>query len=655
MPRSIPAWAIALVLLVVTVAVYAPALRGGMIWDDDDHITAPHLRSFEGLRRIWVEPGVTQQYYPILHTAFWLEHRLWGDQVLFYHLVNVLLHWLSACVLAWILMRLGAPGPWLAAALFALHPVAVESVAWITEQKNTLSTVLYLLAALLFLRFSDSRRPRHYLAASALFVVAILAKSNTVTLPVALALVCWWRYGAVRWRQDIVPLTPWAVAGVAMGLTTAWLERAMVGASGSEWTMSLAERILVAGRALWFYAGKLVWPHPLMFMYPRWELDPGAAWQYLFPLAAVLALAALAVWRRRWPATVTCVAIYLVGLFPALGFFDVYAFRYSFVADHFQYLASVAMFPLLATLLLGATRHFSPRIRIAVALSAIGVLSGLTWRQSLTYRDAHTHYRTILALNPRSWMAYNNLGALLLNDGATDEGIRLLREGLRYKDAPELNRNLADGLTQSGQLVEAVAHYERTLTLDASSAVTENSLGEVLRRLGRVEEALPHLERATALDPEFAAAFSNLGATLIDLGRAPESIAPLQQAVSKQPDFAAAFGNLGLAWALLENWPEANRAFETSLALRPGSALVESNFADALLRQGRVAEAAEHYRRALRIDPLLAEAENGLGAALATGGELAAARLHFERALELRPGYRSARENLDRLLGRPSS
>ncbi len=225
-----------------TVVAYLPAMKAGFIWNDSDYVTAPGLRSFDGLARIWFEVGATEQYYPLLHSAFWIEHRLWGDAAIGYHLVNILLHATSACLLALILRRLldhgvgpstspraSASGPtaagherrryagveWLAALVFALHPVCVESVAWITEQKNTFSLVFYLGAFLIYLRFDETRRPRHYFSALALFCLSILGKTATVTLPAALLVVFWWRRGRLAWRSDVRPLLPWLVLGAA--------------------------------------------------------------------------------------------------------------------------------------------------------------------------------------------------------------------------------------------------------------------------------------------------------------------------------------------------------------------------------------------------------------------------------------------------------
>jgi hypothetical protein len=257
-------------------AAYWPALQGGLHWDDGSHVTRPDLQSVHGLWRIWFDLGATQQYYPLLHTTFWLEHRLWGDDVLGYHLANVLLHAAAACLVVMIVRRLALPGAWLAGFVFALHPVCVEAVAWISEQKSTLSAVFYLASALLYLSFHDTRRKATYFLAAGLFILAILSKSVTATLPAVLLVILWWRHGRLDWRHDVLPLLPWFAIGVPAGLFTAWVERAFIGATGAAFALTLPQRVLIAGRAVWFYAGKLVWPANLTFSYTHWKIDPGA-------------------------------------------------------------------------------------------------------------------------------------------------------------------------------------------------------------------------------------------------------------------------------------------------------------------------------------------------------------------------------------------
>jgi hypothetical protein len=253
---------------------YQPAWQGGFIWDDPEHVTRPQLQTWPGLWRIWSSLTATTQYYPLLHSAFWAEHKLWGDSPLGYHLLNILLHATAALMGAAVLRRLAVPGAYLAAAIFALHPVHVESVAWITEQKNTLSAVFYLGALLTYLRFDRTRTARWYLASLGLFLLALLSKTVTGTLPGAVLVIFWWRRGRLSWRRDVLPVLPFFLLAAAGATITAWWEVAVNRCVGPEYQFTPLERLLIAGRAVWFYGGKLCWPAGLTFIYPRWRIDP---------------------------------------------------------------------------------------------------------------------------------------------------------------------------------------------------------------------------------------------------------------------------------------------------------------------------------------------------------------------------------------------
>ena len=279
-------WLLFAGLVLLTLAVYYPAWHGGMLWDDDAHITRVDLRSLSGLWRIWFDVGATQQYYPAAHSAFWVFYQLWGDNTLGYHLANIVLHASSAFLVAVILRRLAIPGAVLAALIFAVHPVNVESVAWMTELKNTLSGVCYLGAALMYLRFDESRERRWYALAAGLFVLALFSKTVTATLPAALLVIFWWQRGRIRWREDVVPLLPFFATGVAGGLLTS-VGRARADRRRGPGVSVHARRAgLIAGRAFWFYLGKLVWPADLIFIYPRWQVSQQVAWQYAYPTRA---------------------------------------------------------------------------------------------------------------------------------------------------------------------------------------------------------------------------------------------------------------------------------------------------------------------------------------------------------------------------------
>jgi protein O-mannosyl-transferase len=506
-------------LVVLTALAYAPVLRAGFVWDDDVLVTTnPLLHGWQGLAGIWLRPGSTLQYYPLTFTSWWAQYHAWGLAPVGYHVVNVLLHGTSAAVLWLVLLHLGVPGAWTAAAVFALHPVHVESVAWVSELKNVQSGLFYLLAALAYLRWAlrEDATPRAWLYALSLvcFSCALLSKTVTCTLPAVLALVLWWKRGTVSRRQAL-GLVPIAAVGAVAASMTAWMERHYVGAAGDEWTLSFPGRFLVAGRALWFYATKLVWPSGLSFVYTRWTIDPGVWWQWTFPLAAaavVVLLAALA--RRIGRGPLFAVLIFAVTLAPALGFADVYPMRYSFVADHFQYLASIALIVPLVAAATVTIRRIAPAAASPVAAVLLATLAMLVWRQARVYQTPETLWRATLARTPSAWMAHNNLGLVLQQSNRVDEAAAHFREATRLRPAyPEAIYNLGNVLAAQGRLAEAAEQYERALRLDDRFAVVHNNLGNVLVMLGRVAEGRRHYARALELDPGYTAARENLAAT----------------------------------------------------------------------------------------------------------------------------------------------
>jgi len=613
-------WLLPLVFA-ATLAAYFPALRGGLLWDDDAHVTRPELQSFGGLERIWFEVGATQQYYPVLHSAFWVEHRLWGEATLGYHLVNVLLHATAACLFVLLLRRLAMPGAWLAGLIFALHPVEVESVAWISEQKNTLSTVFYLWAALAYLRFDKGRGRRSYGLALGLFILALLSKSVTATLPAALLVVFWWRRGRLSWRGDVLPLLPFFAVGLGAGLFTAWVEQRYIGAQGDRFALGSLERCLIAGRAVWFYLGKLAWPADLAFIYPRWSAASGLGWPGLFPVAVLAVLAALWFLRERARGPLAAALLFVGSLFPALGFLNVYPFVNSFVADHFQYLASLGAIALAAGILgrflhdgdSGKFRSWGPPL-VAVLLCTLAVL---TWRQSRMYRDAETLYRETIARNPGCWLAQNNLGNILRRAGRGDEALARYEEALRLKpDYAEARCNRGVILGDRGREEEAIVEYGRALELNPALLEARYNLGRALDREGRVPEAMVQYEMASRLRPGRAEVENNLANDLARLGRRGEAEAHYRASLRMRPDYPEGHYDLGILLRASGRIPEALGEFRAALRLRPGYPDADFYLGRTLADAGRWDEAAGAYREALRLRPDDAEARARLAEAL---------------------------------------
>ena len=515
------------------------------------------------------------------------------------------------------------------------------------------------------------------------------SKTVTSTLPAALLIVLWWRRPQLDWRRDVLPLVPLFALGAVAGVATAWFERTLVGAEGSEFHFTVVERCLIAGRAIWFYLRTLVWPVGLTFNYPRWHVSQAVWWQYLYPLAAAVCLIALWKLRTRFRAPFAAALLFCGTLFPALGFFNVFPFRYSFVADHFVYLASMPVIAVAAALA-GASypvAWWRREVGTTIALVLCAVLGVLTWHQSRDYVDSETLYRATLGRNASSWFANNNLGFLLLEKGRGPEAERYLLEAIRLKpdvplhhanlgllrlrsgaiqDAvrhfeqalrlnpklPEVHTNLGLALLQLGQYDLARAHFAEAVRLKPDLAQAQNDLGFTLLRAGQVADAVPHLEEAIRLLPDSAHAYSQLCHALTLLGRADEGLSRCQQAQRLAPDLGEAYRHAGIALLALGRLDEASGQLQRAIALTPSDAEAHYQLGVARYRQGRIQEAIGHYGDALRLAPSHAIAHNDLGVALLAAGRAGDAFPHFVEAVRLQPGYPNAQFNLAMTLHR---
>src|SRR6267143_282978 len=566
-------WLFGLGLLVATFLIYQPAWNGQPIWDDEIHITTPELRSWHGLARIWTDPGAAPQYYPFLGTIFWLEHKLWSDQTVPYHLLNILLHGVAALLLLKILRELEVKGAWLASALFALHPVQVESVAWICELKNTLSTVLGFASVIAYLNYDRQRIPRWYWIAISLFVFALMTKTVTAMLAPAVLIILWWKRDSLAWNRDLKPLVPFFVIGAAAGLITAWVEQKFAGASGPAFAFSIAQRCLIAGRAFWFYLAKLFWPADLITIYPRWHVDITSYWQWLFPAAALLLVLVLWMARRRFRGPFAATLIIVAMLFPTLGFLNVSYFQISFVADHFQYAACAPIFALAAAVIaswLEEMPHFRRLVGYALAGFLLTMLAGSSWAQSHIYRDNETCFRDVLSKNPASATAHNNLANVLRQKGALDEAIDHYRRALELEPNYQFGRyNLGATLVQKGDAASAIPLLQAALDTDPNNPKAYYSLGTALQQTGRSDEAVVSYDRALQLQPQFVDARTNLGNLLLERGDNAGAMAHYRKAVELDPNSPMTHYNLAVGLARTGRNDEAIAELRTVLRIQP--------------------------------------------------------------------------------------
>jgi len=711
----------AALLIAATILAYQPAWNAGFIWDDDDYVTNnPLLTAPDGLKRIWFSKDSPSQYFPLTYTTFRIERALWGLNPAGYHWVNILLHAANALLVWRLLSRLKIPGAWLAAGIFALHPVQVESVAWISELKNVQSLFFCLLALLAWVAFvargeTEKRRsgetaagatsPFHrftvspflsYALALLFYALALFSKTTACTLPAALPLILWLKKRPINFAR-IVQLVPFVLLGLSMGLVSIWWERHHQGTEGQVYAMSFLERVLVASRAVWFYLGKLLWPANLTFNYPLWKIAPADLLAYVW-LAAGAGLCAVIFFARRFVGRGVEVAalFYVATLAPLLGFVMLYTFRYTFVADHYQYVAMLGPAALVAagvTVLLNQCKIKNVKLKMSAQrprflhfsffifhFSLLAVLATLTWRQSRMYSNLETLWTTTIARNPNSFMAHNNLGAIFLGRGQVDEAIARFQRALeifpthvnahgnlghallqlnRVDDAlahfhraleiepgAKAHSDLGFGLLQKGRVDEAIAHCRKALEIQPGFAEAHNNLGWALLQNGQPDDALAHFQCAAKILPASADTFYNLGTALLHQGRADEAIAQFQKAIELRPDFAKGYNNVGSALFQKGQPDEAISYFQTALKLQPDLADARSNLANSLFQKGRVNEAVAQLQQIAELQPGNAEVQNNFGWALLQAGRVDEAIARFETVLRIQPDFAVARNNL---------
>jgi len=603
-------WLWGALLVLATIFAYQQAWRAGFIWDDDIYVTQNKLLTApDGLWRIWFSLDSPSQYFPLVYTTFRLEYALWGLNPAGYHWVNILLHAANA-LLVWQLLRaLAVPGAWLAAALFALHPVHVESVAWITERKNVLMGFFFLLALLAWTRFLEGRPGRmwkYYGLALFFYALALFSKTTACTLPAALLLILWLKKKPIDLRR-LVQTIPFVALGIAMGLVTIWWERHHQGTQGELFAIGLPERFLVASRALWFYAGKLLWPVNLTFSYPRWTISAGDPFDYLWLVATAAFVVAVYFARRRAGRGVEVAALFFgATLSPMLGFIMLYTFRYSFVADHYQYLASIGPLALaaagLATVFNSIERRV-PFLRPAFCGALLLLLGGLTWRQCAMYANEETLWWATLARNPDSWMAHNNIAIRLQHSGRLPDAFAHYHKALEINpDYGEAHYNLGNALVQDRRVEEAIGHYKKALEINPRNGPAHYNLATISVQRGKVEEAIIHYRRALEINPANTAAHNNLGNALAQIGRVDEAVTHFRQVLEIEPDHGAAHYNLASALLRLGKTDEALTHFRKAVEINPQDAQAHTKLGNTLLQMGRLDEGSAHLEKAREID-----------------------------------------------------
>jgi tetratricopeptide (TPR) repeat protein len=612
------------------------------------------------LKTIWLSLDTPSQYFPLVYTVFRLEHHLWGLTASGYHCVNILFHAANGLLLWSLLRRLKIPGAWLGAALFALHPVQVESVAWVTELKNVLSLFFCLLALLAWVEFTEAPSDswRYYAAALVFQLLALFAKTTACTLPAALFLTLWLQRKPITLRR-MCQITPFLAVGIGMGIVTVWFERHHQYAVGETFNISPLNRLLIASRAVWFYLGKLIWPANLSFSYTRWEINPTDPLAYIWLVFCALAAGLILVLRKfTGRALETAALFYVAMLLPLLGFIMEYTFRYSFVADHYQYTACIGPLALAAAgidKVFTRTNHQQKFLRPLVCALLLAVLGTLTWRQCRIYASSETLWRATLERSPGSSIARNNLSQVLLEKGDFDQSIKLSREVLALHPDPVAENNLGYALLQQGRVDDAIAHCMQSIAEQPNAPDAYYNIGQAYLKKSQYTAAITNFQMAISLKPDYANAFCNLGYALLQTGQIPAAVANYKKSLQINPDYPLAHNDLGSIELRAGQTNDALSHFRRAVELNPDFVEARYNFAGILLTQGRLDESLSQYEKVAESRPNLAQAHYMLGklaAAYAQKGQTDRAVAVAQHALQLAQAAHETAlaENLSRQL-----
>jgi tetratricopeptide (TPR) repeat protein len=572
------------------------------------------------LWKTWFAPGSQIDYYPLEQTVLWVEWQLWHNDTLGYHVVTLVLHLLSALLVWRLLGKMGLRLAWLGGLLFAIHPVQVESAAWIAELKNTLSLPPLLLAMCCYLDYEERGRSRDYLPALALFLVALLCKITVVMFPVVILLYAWWKRGRIGWN-DLKVSAPFFVLSLTVGLITilggVWDRQFNHMQSDRVLTGGWPARLVLAGQEIAFYFSKSVLPVGLLPVYPKWAVDPASPVHYLPWLILGGVVGWLWTKRESWGRhALLGLGFFLINLTPCPGFIPAPNMGYAWTMDHFLYLPIIGLIGLVVAVLGQMEERLTPAFRrVGVGIVAL-VMILLAWEShgyAGLYINSETLWTYTLQGNPEAWPAHSNLGLCL---------------------------------QKSGRVAEAMEHYEQALRINPDYAEAHNNMGVVLLQSGRVPEAIAQDEQALRLKPDFAEAHNNLGNALLQTGRIAEAIKQYQEGLRLNPDYTETHNNMGNALLQSGQMAEAIEQYEQALQLNPDNVGAHNNLGNALRQSGRMAEAIEQYEQALRLDPDLVETYNSLGLCLQKSGRVEEAIKQYQEALQIKPDYVDAHNNL---------
>jgi tetratricopeptide (TPR) repeat protein len=655
----------AVTIAAAVLAVYWPALHGDWLWDDDTDITANTItHSPTGLLSIWFTPGSQLDYYPIKASVQWVQWHLFGQDTFGYHLTNIILHLIGALLTWRLLGKFNLKFAWLGGLIFAVHPVNVESVAWIAELKNVLSLPPFLLAMCAWIDFDERGKGRDYFLALGLFVVAMLCKTSMVTFPIVLLLYAWWKRGAIGWG-DLKMSAPFFLVSLGLGLVTmfsdSWYAQFYHQQVDAHPIGGPLSRLALAGLTFSFYLADCLWPVGLCPIYPRWSVDPPSPLQFLPWL--ILAGLFWLLWHRRrtWGRHVALgLGFFGIMLAPFLGFMAIGYMDFTWVMDHFLYLPIIGVIGLAVAGFDLIYARSGPDLRIGwmIGVSVIMALLAFgSWSYAGNYIDSATYWEYTVERNPDAWRAHNNFGYALFSLGhlseAREEFERALELNPNYAEA---HNNLANAMLKVGQIPEALEQFQEAVRCNPNCLPpVYSNIGSVLIDLGRFQEAVEKLEAAVQAAPQYPDAHYNLGVAFEKMRRIPEAIEQYRQAIHYSPDSAAAHNNLGNLLIQTAQLPEAIEHLQTAVTLDPKLAVAYFNLGNAYLMTGRTKEAFAAFEEALKLKPDYAQVHYNMAIALANLGQTAYAIAEYETVLKIDPYFPGAREGLAKVQKTPKT
>jgi tetratricopeptide (TPR) repeat protein len=671
-------------LTIASFFAYFPSISGEFVLDDDSLLTNNRLiKTSDGPYRLWCTTE-SQDYWPATNTSFWIEWRLWGMNPRGYHVTNLILHVAEALLIWLILRKLSIPGAFWAAAIFAVHPVNVESVAWIAQRKNTMAMLFFLMSILWYLKgerpraiagmwpmrsqggpwerensplahsplsLAPSPSPLWYWLSFSAFVLSMLSKGSVAILPVLLLVIVLW-LRPLTWR-DLARTAPFFVIAVLLTGVNLWFQKH---GTGEEFrSAGFAERLVGAGGVVWFYLYKAFLPFDLAFVYQRWHIEAGNPLWWLPFLAALAVTAIFWRFRKSWSRPLLFAWIFFcAALAPVLGFVDVGFMKFSLVADHYQHISLIGVIALAAAGWSSWHRRMEVTNRSAANAVAIGVaavaactLAILTWRQSGLYRNAITLYQATLKKNPDCWMAHDNLGNALSDAGRLKEAIEQYEQALRLKpNDPTTHSNMGNALVLTGRRSEAIEHCRKALRIKPEFPEAYNNLGNAMVQTGRLEEGIKNYEQALRLNSDYFKARYNLANALVQAGRNAEAIEHYEQALRLKSDFAEIHNNLGAVLEKTGQPREAIKHYQQALQIKPDFPDAHYNLGNVFEAVGEYQQASEQYKQALVLKPNDPEAHYNLGIALFEIGRPQEAVEQYQEAVRLKPDFTDAYSNL---------